>query len=69
MFSEHFPRTNVPPRMKGASQMSEAKELLDYIMTLTPEQAKKVFNQIPQLTLLLEESLPLCPAEQFSQTQ
>ena len=52
---------------KGEIRMSDTDKLINYILTLTPEQVEKVVNQIPRLTELLSESSQPCLQERSEQ--
>lgn len=41
--------------------MTNVEKLIDYIKTLTPEQADKIICQMPQLLASLEASFPPAP--------
>ena len=47
-------------RLEGEKIMSTIETLIDYIKTLTPEQAEKIIRQMPRLIASVEEpSLPV----------
>ena len=45
------------------------EDLINYILSLTPEQIEKLIAQIPRLTELLAEQDQPCPPEQSVQNQ
>ena len=49
--------------------MNAKKELLDYILNLTPEQAEKVIRHFPRLLSELEEPASPSPREEKGQNQ
>lgn len=61
IFGILIPNTCAPA--KGEIRMSDTEKLMNYILSLTPEQVDKVVSQLPRLTELLEESLQPCPQE------
>lgn len=44
--------------------MSDKEKMLNYILTLTPEQIDKIVNRLPELLASDEELLQLFPQEQ-----
>lgn len=47
---------------------TKEEKLLNYILSLTPEQADKIVNHLPQLSALLSESNQFYPQELSLQT-
>lgn len=67
IFGTFVPNTCAPE--EGEIRMSDTEKLMDYILTLTPEQVEKVISQIPLLTALLSKSAQPClqePSEQIA---
>jgi hypothetical protein len=49
--------------------MTHTEKLMDFVLNLTEEQAKKLANRLPELTSLLEESIQPSPPAQCAQTE
>ena len=49
--------------------MSAVDNLIEYIKTLTPEQASKAIDQLPQLIEAIEAQEPPCPPAGYAQSQ
>ena len=67
MISEHSFRTNVCPGERRTIRMSDTDKLMNYILSLTPEQVDKVVSRLQELTELIAEQEQLCPREQSAQ--
>lgn len=49
--------------------MSHTEILIDFVLSLNEEQAKKLANHLPELISLLEESIQPSPPAQCEQTE
>ena len=58
-----------PPVREEPLYMTNVEKLIDYIKTLTPEQADKVIRQMPRLTALAEEPFRPDPQSAPAQSQ
>ena len=67
IISEHSFRTDVCPGERRTIRMSDTDKLMNYILSLTPEQVDKVVSRLQELTESIAEQEQPCLREQSAQ--